>query len=149
MVPSFFTAHTYYWGDWHADETLGPERAARISSLHHAARLGMRYTNHTDSPIVPPDMMHLVWTAVNRESRSGRTIGAAERATPYEALKAITDHAAYQYFEERDKGTLEPGKLADLVILDANPLKVKRSEIRNVKVVETIKAGRPVWRAAR
>jgi hypothetical protein len=149
IVPSFFTAHTFYWGDWHADETLGPERAARISSLHHAARLGMRYTNHTDSPVVPPDMMHLVWTAVNRESRSGRTIGPAERATPYEALKAITDHAAFQYFEERDKGTLEPGKLADLVILDANPLKVKPSAIRDVKVLETIKAGRPVWQAGR
>ena len=128
------------------DETLGPDRAARISSLHHAAGLGMRYTNPTDSPVVPPDMMHLVWTAVNRESRSGRVLGPSERATPYEALKAITDHAAYQYFEEDGKGTLEAGKLADLVILDANPLKVRPAAIRDIRVLETIKDGRSVWK---
>jgi predicted amidohydrolase YtcJ len=145
ILPSFFTAHTFYWGDWHVDETLGPERAARISALHHAAGLGMRYTNHTDSPVVPPDMMHLVWTAVTRESRTGRVLGPSERATPYEALKAITDHAAWQYFEEASKGTLEPGKRADLVVLDRNPLKVKPAEIRGIAVLETIKDGRSVW----
>jgi len=145
IVPSFFTAHTFFWGDWHVDETLGPERAARISPLRHAASLGMRYTNHTDSPVVPPDMMHLVWTAVSRESRSGRVIGPQERASVYRALKAITDHAAWQYFEERSKGTLEPGKLADLVILEADPLKVPIGAIRDLKVVRTIKEGRVVW----
>ena len=107
----------------------------------------MRYTNHTDSPVVPPDMMHLVWTAVNRESRSGRVLGPAERATPYEALKAITDHAAYQYFEERAKGTLEAGKLADLVILAENPLKAKPAAIKDIRVLATIKEGRTVHRA--
>ena len=147
IVPSFFSAHTFYWGDWHVDETLGPARAARISSLRHAAGLGMRYTNHTDSPVVPPDMMHLVWTAVNRESRSGRVLGREERASPYEALKAITDRAAYQYFEEKAKGTLEAGKLADLVILAANPLKAKPASIKDIRVLETIKEGRTVHRA--
>lgn len=145
IVPSFFTAHTYFWGDWHVDETLGPARAAGISPVRHAVALGMRYTNHTDSPVVPPDMMHLVWTAVNRESRSGRVIGPSERVSAYQALKAITDHAAWQYFEERSKGTLEPGKLADLVILEANPLKVPPRAIRDLKVVQTIKEGRVVW----
>jgi predicted amidohydrolase YtcJ len=147
IIPSFFTAHTFYWGDWHRDETLGSERAARISSLNYAARQGMRYTNHTDSPVVPPNMMHLLWSAVNRITRSGQVLGPDERATPYAALKAITDHAAYQTFEDRAKGTLEPGKLADLVILDRNPLKVEPTEIRMIKVTEAIKDGETVFEA--
>jgi predicted amidohydrolase YtcJ len=107
----------------------------------------MRDTNRSDSPVVPPDMMHLVWAALNRESRSGRVLGPAERATPYEALKAITDPAACRYVEESTKGMLEAGKLADPVVLDRNPLKGDRRAIKPIQVLETIKAGRSVRRA--
>ncbi len=64
-----------------------------------------------------------------------------------DAIKSITINAAYQSFEERTKGSLEPGKLADLVILDQNPLAVDPLAIKDIKVVETIKDGRTIYRA--
>ncbi|MCZ0961096.1 amidohydrolase [Paracoccus benzoatiresistens] len=149
IIPSFFTAHTFYWGDWHRDSVLGPERASRISAMNTAAGLGLRFTNHTDSPVVPPDMMFLVWTAVNRITRSGQVLGPEERVSPYVALKAITDHAAWQFFEEGRKGTIEAGKLADFVILDRNPLKVDPMEIKDVRVEQTLKEGETVFLAER
>ena len=91
--------------------------------------------------------MFVVWTAVNRVSRGGEVIGPDQRVTPLEALKAITINAAYQYFEEKSKGSLEPGKLADLVILDRNPLKVDPMAIKDIKVVETIKEGKTIYKA--
>jgi len=147
IIPSFFTAHTFFWGDWHVNETLGAERAAHISPMAYAWQQGMVFTNHNDSPVVPPDMMRLVWTAVNRVSRSGQVVGPDERVSPYVALKAITDFAAYQYFEEGAKGTLEAGKRADLVILERNPLKVDPMTIKDIKVVETVKDGNSIFKS--
>ena len=148
IVPSFFTAHTFFWGDWHR-KNVGEERAAGISPLAYAHSKGLRFTNHNDAPVVPPDMMRLTQTAVNRTTRSGFVLGPSERVSPYVALKAITDWAAYQYFEETSKGTLEPGKRADLVILEGNPLKVDPTKIATIKVVETIKDGRSIYRLGR
>lgn len=91
--------------------------------------------------------MMVVWTAVNRVSRNGETIGAAERVSPYEALKAITINAAYQYFEEDSKGSLEEGKLANLVVLEQNPLKVDPMTIKDIKVLETFKEGTSIYKA--
>ena len=88
-----------------------------------------------------------MWTAVNRLSRDGKVVGPNERISPYLGLKAQTANGAYLYFEEKSKGTLSPGKLADLVILDRNPLKVPPASIRDIKVQETIKEGRTVYKA--
>jgi predicted amidohydrolase YtcJ len=145
IVPSFFTAHTFFWGDTHI-ETFGTERAFGISPLAHAHSIGLKFSNHNDSPVVPPDILMLTWTAVNRVSRSGVVVGPKERVSPYVALKAATDWAAYQYHEESDKGTLEVGKLADLVVLDRNPLKVDPMQIRDLRVLETIKEGKTIFR---
>ena len=145
IVPSFFTAHTFFWGDWHR-QSFGEQRAAGISPTGYAYGKGVIFTNHNDAPVVPPDMLRLAQTAVVRTTRSGFVLGPAERVSPYVALKAITDWAAYQYFEEKSKGTLEPGKLADLVILERDPLQGDPSTISTIKVVETIKEGRPIFR---
>lgn len=145
IVPSFFTAHTYFWGDWHINETFGRPRAFGISPLAYAHSKGVRFTNHNDAPVVPPDMMMLAWTAVNRLSRTNVVVGPDERVSPYIAFKAMTEWAAYQYFEETSKGTLEAGKLADLVLLDRNPMKVDPLKLRDVKVLETFKAGRRIY----
>ena len=145
IVPSFFTAHTFFWGDWHR-QSFGEQRAAGISPTGYAYGKGVIFTNHNDAPVVPPDMLRLAQTAVVRTTRSGFVLGAAERISPYVALKAMTDWAAYQYFEEKSKGTLEPGKLADLVILERDPLKGDPTTISTIKVVETIKEGRPIFR---
>ena len=146
IFPSFFTAHTFYWGDWHVNETVGPERAAHMSPTGSAARRGLRFGNHTDAPVVPPDCMDLMWTAVNRVSRSGQVIGPDQRLTPLQALKAMTLDAAYQYFEENRKGSITVGKLADLVILDRNPLTAAPMSLREIRVVETLKEGKTIWK---
>jgi predicted amidohydrolase YtcJ len=109
--------------------------------------MGIRCANHTDFNVSPIDQMFVVWSAVNRVSRSGEVIGPNERITPLQALKAITLDAAYMYKEEKTKGSLEVGKLADLVILDKNPLTVKPMEIKDIKVLETIKDGKSIFTA--
>ncbi|MGP5494937.1 amidohydrolase, partial [Psychrobacter celer] len=144
MVPSFFTNHAYFWGDVHI-KNLGEKRANSLSPLATVDKMGIPYTNHSDDTVTPVDPLFSVWTAVNRTSRTGQVIGTDERITPYQALKAITSNAAYQYFEEDTKGTLAPGKLADLVILDNNPLTIKPADIRNIKVVKTIKEGNTIY----
>lgn len=102
---------------------------------------------HQDAPIVKPDMLHTIWCAVNRQTRNGVSIGPEECVSVYEALKAVTINAAYQYFEEDDKGSLEDGKVADLVILDQNPMKVDTMDIRDIQVLETIKDGETIYRS--
>jgi len=148
MIPSFFVAHTFYWGDWHRDSVFGPERAARISPAASAVANDVRFTIHNDAPVVPPNGLFLLWTAVNRLTRSGQVLGPDERLTALQALRALTIDAAYQAFEEADKGSLEPGKLADLVILSANPLEVEPNAIRDIEVIETIKAGKTIWHSS-
>ncbi len=146
IIPSFFTEHTYYFGDAHV-QLRGKEQADFLSPMRAAIDLGLRPTNHTDFVVTPLDQMFLVWTAVNRVSRSGAVIGADQRVTPGESLKAITINAAAQYREADQKGSLQVGKLADLVVLDGNPLTVDPMAIKDIKVVETIKEGSTVYRA--
>jgi predicted amidohydrolase YtcJ len=145
ILPSFFTNHAYFWGDVHV-ENLGKERAFFLSPIHTADSLGIIYTNHTDYIITPINQLFTIWSAVNRVSRSGKIIGVNERATAYQGLKAITINGAHQYFEEKTKGSLKEGKLADLVILDQNPLKVDKMKIKDILVVETIKDGKSVYK---
>ena len=147
IMPSYFVTHTYFWGDWHRDSVLGPVRGPRISPLAATFVRDVSYTIHNDAPVVPPDMMRLVWSAVNRLTRSGQTLGEAQKISVAEALKAITINGAYQYFEEDSKGSLETGKLADLVILSDNPLKAEPLTIKDIQVMETIKEGTTVYRS--
>lgn len=146
MVPSYFSAHTFFWGDWHRDSVFGVERASRISPLRSSADRGLVYTTHNDTPVVPADMMRLMWASVNRVTRSGQVLGEEQRATVMEAIESMTLSAAYQYFEEGSKGSIEPGKRADLVILDRNPLEVDPMEIKDIAILETIKDGVTVYR---
>lgn len=146
VVPSFFTAHTFFWGDWHR-EILGESRAERLALLRYALSKGIWASNHADAPVVPPDMLRLLWTSVARETRSGHVLGPAERVTVAQGLEALTKMAAWQLFEEADKGTLAPGKRADLVVLSGNPLTVPVEDVPRLTVVETVKDGRTVYRA--
>ena len=144
LTPSFFPSHVFFWGDVHVQNT-GEERASFISPLAAAKAKGIRFTIHTDFSVTPLDPFMPVWTAVTRQTRSGKVLGADQRVDVMTALKALTLDAAWQYKEENTKGSLEVGKLADLVILDQNPLKVKRDALRDLKVLETIKEGRTVF----
>jgi predicted amidohydrolase YtcJ len=145
IVPSFFTLHCFYFGDTHV-ANRGRAQADFISPMKAARALGIRPANHTDFNVSPLDQIFTIHTAVNRVSRSGQVIGADERATPLEALEAITIDGARMYGEESKKGSIEPGKLADLVILSANPLTVPPAEIEKIRVAETIKDGKTVWK---
>jgi predicted amidohydrolase YtcJ len=145
IINSLFPLHTFYWGDWHK-EIIGDSLGNKISPVKTALNKGLNITIHTDAPVALPNLMRVVWTAVNRTSRSGQIIGEGERLTPYEALQAITIWSAYQHFEENAKGSLEIGKLADLVILDKNPLKVAPDAIKAIQVLETIKEGHQIYK---
>ena len=145
VIASLFPLHTFYWGDWHK-KIIGDSLGNKISPTKTALNKGLQVTIHTDAPIALPNLMRMVGISVERKSRSGKIIGQTEKLTPYEALKAITDWSAYQHFEEKTKGTLEKGKLADLVILDKNPLKIPEEDIKYINVVETIKGGVSVYK---
>ena len=143
--PKLFCAHTYYWGDIHL-KNFGEKRGSQISPVKDAIGYDMKYTFHQDSPVIPPDMMKTVSCAVNRITRKGRSIGENQKISVLEALKAITKYGAYQYFEEDTKGTIVPGKTADFVVLDQNPLTAKPEDLADVKVLLTIKENQVVFR---
>lgn len=145
VMPSFFVAHVYYWGDVHI-KNLGKERASRISCAGSALKEHVAFTFHQDSPVIMPDMLETVSIAVNRRTKDGVLLGDEERISVMEALKAVTINGAYQYFEEDKKGSIKEGKLADLVILGQNPLKVDEKEIGNIQILETIKEGKTIYK---
>ncbi len=142
--PSFYTLHTYYFYEAHL-ANRGSEQARYISPVRDAIDKGLHPTNHTDFYVAPIDQMFMLWSAVNRVSRGGAEVGPDQRVTPLEGLKAMTIWAAEQYGEQDSKGSLEPGKLADLVILDRNPLEVEPMAIKDIRVVETIKDGKTIY----
>ena len=148
VLPSFFSAHVFYWGDWHRDSVLGPERAAHISPTRSALAQGLAFTLHNDAPVVPPDMVRLLWATVNRVTRSGYLLGPEQRIPVLEALRAVTVNAARQTFEECCKGSITPGKQADLVVLSRNPLPMPPQDLLELKVVETISRGTSIFAAA-
>ena len=145
MIPSIFSSHIWYWGDAHL-RNLGPVRGGRVSACGDAARAGLPFTLHTDTPVLRPNLLEAAWCAVNRVTKAGAQLDEDQKVTPYQAMRAITFNGAYQYGEEDLKGTLEAGKLADLVVLDRNPLAVDPREIRDIKVLATIKEGEVIYR---
>ncbi len=144
VMPSLFPMHTFYWGDWY-DQIIGPELAQQIAPIGTALRLGMEPTSHSDAPVALPNLMQVMWATVNRVSRSGQVMGADEKLTPIDALKAITLWSARQSFEDKTKGSIEVGKLADFAILDQNPITVDPMTINRIQVMETIKEGKSVY----
>ena len=144
LVPSYYAAHSFFWGDWHR-RSFGEQRAAHISPVKATIEHGIPFTVHNDAPVVPPDMMRLIHITVNRTTRSGYVLGPNQRASVMEALHAVTQGAAYQYFEEDSKGSITPGKRADLVILGANPLDVDPETLADIPVMETFVRGKSVY----
>jgi len=119
---SFFPSHVRYWGEWHRSRSLGPERAARISPLARADAAGVRYSLHTDTPVTPMRPFEVVSIAAQRRLPSGEVLGPAQRVSRLRALRALTIDAAWQAGLEHDRGSIEVGKRADLIVLNADPL---------------------------
>ncbi|WP_327140802.1 amidohydrolase [Nocardia sp. NBC_01327] len=150
IIPSFFTMHTFYWGEWYRSTVLGGARAENISPTAWALENGLRYTAHHDAPVALANSIAILSSQVTRVTRTtsaggGTVIGAEQRVSVRDALRSLTSNAAYQYFEEKTKGTIETGKLADLVVLSVDPLTLAEPENlkswEDVRVVETIRRG--------
>jgi predicted amidohydrolase YtcJ len=147
VIPSFFPMHTFYWGDWHLDHTAGPVDGMNISPTGWAMKRKMVFTSHHDAPVAFPNSMRVLDATVTRRARgSGRIVGPEHRVDVITALKALTLWSAYAHHEETTKGSLEPGKLADFAILSADPSAVAPTTIADIKVVETVKEGKTVFR---
>lgn len=149
IMPSFFPMHTFYWGDWHKNSVLGDERSQNISPTGWALQRDMIFTSHHDAPVAFPNAMRVYSATVNRVTRSGEVLGPDQRVSPLVGLKAQTLWAAYQYFEEKSKGSIEVGKVADLVILSNNPLTVDPLKINDIQIVSTIKGGKVIYQAGK
>ena len=144
VIPSFFVAHVYHWGEIHV-KNFGLDRAGRISPAGGALSLGIPFTFHQDSPVIPPDMLETIWCACVRRTKTGRVLGAEERIPVEAALRAVTQTAALQYGLERELGTLRPGKRADFVLLSGDPLRTPPEELKKLQVERTIRCGRTIW----
>ena len=139
--------HTFYWGDWHRDHTVGPVNAENISPTGWIRKRGMMFGTHHDAPVAFPDSMRVLAATVTRRTRSGDILGPAQRVDVITALKAMTIWPAWQHFEENDKGSIEVGKLADFVILSKDPTAVDPETLANLEVRETIKEGKSIYKA--
>lgn len=147
IFPSLFPMHTFYWGDWHRDHTVGPINADNISPTGWVRTRGMMFGTHHDAPVAFPDSMRVLDATVTRRSRSGDILGPDQRVDVMTALKAMTIWPAWQHFEENHKGSIEPGKLADFVVLSNNPLSVDPEQLDTLRVLKTIKEDRVVFSA--
>lgn len=145
VTPSFFSAHTYYWGDRHRVIFMGPERAANMSPAKWAQDYNVRFTSHLDTPVTPMLPLQAVWSMVHRQTYGGDVLGPAQRISVMDALRAVTIDAAWQVFQDQSLGSLEPGKLADLIILSGNPLDDPMA-IRELEVELTLIGGATIYR---
>jgi predicted amidohydrolase YtcJ len=141
---SFFAVHVHWWGDRHHDVFLGPDRANRIDPLASAAGRGIVFSLHNDSPITGIAPLLSVSVAMSRATSGGRILGPEYRLPALAALRAVTADAARLAFEERRKGRIAPGLLADLAVLSANPLKSEPEEVAAIKVLATLVGGKIV-----
>ena len=145
IFPSLFPMHTFYWGDWHRESVLGPERAENISPTGWVMQRDMMFGTHHDAPVALPDSMRVLSATVTRRTRSGRVLGREHRVPVATALKAMTIWPAWQHFEENSKGSIEAGKLADFVILSDNPLTIAEDGLADIKILQTIKEGQTIY----
>lgn len=145
FIPSYFVTHTWFWGDLHREMIAGPERAAHISPLKAALDHKIPFALHNDTPVTPISPLMDVFSAVTRITSSGKVLGPDQRIGVMEALRGVTINAARMYFMEKTLGSLEKGKLADLVILDADPTRVSPEKLKDIRVQETIVGGKSVY----
>lgn len=149
VFPSVFPMHTFYWGDWHRDHTVGPVNAENISPTGWIVQRGMMFGSHHDAPVAFPDSMRVLSATVTRRTRSGDILGPHQRVDVMTALKAMTIWPAWQHFEEDHKGSIEVGKLADFVILSDDPMAVDPESLAELEVLVTIKEDVLVYEASK
>ena len=139
---NLFANHVYYWGDTHRTATAGPAKARTLDACGTATRLGVRFSIHCDAPVTPLDPLFTMWCAVNRLTSSGHLLGASERITPMQALRAMTIDAAHLLKMDDEAGSITVGKHADFTVLDADPTEVDPMAIKDIAVPATVLSGR-------
>ncbi len=144
ITPSFHMNHIYYYGQALRDSIVGPERAGRLMPAASAAKYGHRFSFHTDSPMYPANPLLTMRTAVTRLTREGDVLGSEQAISVDNAIRGITINAAWQMFMDDQIGSLEVGKLADLVILSENPRKTNSKELHEIDVLATYLEGRKI-----
>jgi predicted amidohydrolase YtcJ len=139
MGPSFLINHVYYWGQTMRDNVFGPEKVQLLDRCASVEAAGIRWTMHTDAPVSPLGSLHKIRVAVARDlwREPGNVLAPNERVPVEAAIRAVTASAAWQCHSEHEIGSLEAGKLADLVILDADPRKVEPTAISDIAISET------------
>lgn len=141
-MANIFANHIYYWGDQHEASTLGPDRANRMDNAAEAKRQGVLFSLHTDAPVTPLGPLYAMWAAMDRTTASGRVLGASERISAEDALRAVTYNAASLLGLQNEIGSIEVGKRADFTVLLRNPLTEPVKIVKNIPVVATIQDGK-------
>jgi len=158
---SFLMPNVYFYGLVECQQVLGPGNSLNMYPIASANKAGLTTTLHTDSPVTPPAPLFAIWVAATRSaqqpdwypntnpSNCPKTLSSAQGIGPQaisilDGIKAYTVNAAWQYGMETTRGTLEVGKLADIVMLSANPLSMQSNpdQLRNVQIVGTYSLGR-------
>ena len=143
ICANLFANHIFYWGDQHVEQTMGPDRAARMDATATAKRQGVNFAIHSDAPVTPLGPLFTAWCAVNRKTASGRTLGEFEKISVDDALRAVTIGAAYTLKLDHLVGSIESGKFADFAVLDDDPYAVDPTKLKDVGVWGTMVGGIP------
>ena len=139
VQPKFLTTDMRW-----AQQRVGPERMRWSYSWHTMLKAGIPLAGGSDSPVEPPDPLFGIYAAVTRKDLDGRPKGAFypnERVSVEEAVRMFTVGGAYAAFQEDQKGSLEPGKLADFVVLSDDPFRVSPEAIKDLEVLMTVVGG--------
>lgn len=142
MCVNLFPNHHYYWGDQHYAKTVGPERAQRMNACATALREGVPLAIHSDAPVTPLGPLFTAWCAVNRQTPSGRILGAHERIGAGDALRTITLGAAYTLKLDDEIGSIECGKRADFAVLEGDPTETSDADLKDVGIWGVVLGGR-------
>lgn len=145
ITPSFHINHLYYYGKALRDDILGATRTSKMLPVGSTGKAGLYYSLHADAPMYPEEPLSLLQTAVTRKTREGEIIGPQEAISVWDGLKALTTYAAWQINMEKKIGSIEPGKYADLIILNRNPLKTNPDSLREIRVQSTFVNGKEIW----
>jgi hypothetical protein len=143
ICANLFSNHIFYWGDQHLEQTMGPDRAARMDAAATAKRQGVNFSIHSDAPVTPLGPLFTAWCAVNRQTASGLILGEHEKISVEEALHAITIGAAYTIKLDHIVGSIESGKFADFAVLEDNPYEIAPEQLNKVRVWGTVVGGTP------
>jgi predicted amidohydrolase YtcJ len=137
--------HSYMWENGDKLKDYGTNRYDWLAPMARALKMGIHVTSHSDYSVSAADPLLRIQDLVTRRTEEGDVIGANQRISPEEAIRIWTLDAAYATFEEGIKGSIEPGKLADFVILGADPTKVDHLAIRKIPVLKTYIDGKMAW----